>query len=72
LETSKVGQPVTYFISGAGSKTHGGCEGFDWGKPVGALGFLHTIINEDEMYYEFVDSSTFEPKVVYQGKVLPK
>ncbi|CAI2181660.1 8567_t:CDS:2 [Funneliformis geosporum] len=71
LETSKIGQSVTYFISGACSKAHGKCEGFDWGMPVGALGFLHTIISKDEMYYEFVESSTLEPKMVYQGKVLP-
>ena len=72
LETAKPGQPVTYFLSGAGSKTDERCYGEDWGTINGALGFLHSIINENEMYYEFVDSTTLEPKIVYRGSVFPR
>ncbi|CAG8525385.1 13014_t:CDS:2 [Funneliformis mosseae] len=72
LETTKFNQPVTYFISGAGSRTDVGCEGKDWGMPEGTLGFLHSVLRDDEMLYEFIDTTTQDFKVVYQGTVLPR
>ena len=72
IETSKPNQPVTYFISGAGSKTNLGCDGRDWGTPDGTLGFLHASINDEEMRFEFVDATTINPKVVYQGSITPR
>ncbi|CAI2172068.1 5645_t:CDS:2 [Funneliformis geosporum] len=72
LETTKSNQPVTYFTSGAGSRTDVGCEGKDWGMPEGTLGFLHSILKDDEMLYEFIDTTTSDFKVVNKGKVLPR
>ncbi|CAG8439870.1 uncharacterized protein OCT59_013546 [Rhizophagus irregularis] len=73
IETAKDGQPVTYFLSGAGSKTFVGCNESDWGTPVGTLGFLHTILTEDKFTYEFIDSTTaLDPKIVYTGSLTPR
>ncbi|CAB4390727.1 unnamed protein product [Rhizophagus irregularis] len=73
VESAKDGQPVTYFLTGAGSKTDPPCEGNDWGAPDGTLGFLHTTLTEDKFTYEFVDATTAnDPKVIYTGSLTPR
>ncbi|CAG8724104.1 15779_t:CDS:2, partial [Racocetra fulgida] len=69
-QSPKLSSPVAIFTSGAGSRSSGGCDGKDWGMPEGTLGFLHAKIesNSDEMSFEFVDATTYNAKVVYQGK----
>ncbi|RIA80423.1 hypothetical protein C1645_838735 [Glomus cerebriforme] len=39
----------------------------DWNVLDGVLGFLHSTINDTEMYYEFIDSTTLNPKIAYKG-----
>ncbi|RIA86776.1 Metallo-dependent phosphatase-like protein [Glomus cerebriforme] len=72
IEFAKFGQPVTYFLSGAGSRTDERCLEEDWGAPENVLGFLHSTINDTQMTYEFVDSTTLEPKIIYKGSVFPR
>ncbi|CAG8845092.1 24752_t:CDS:1, partial [Racocetra persica] len=69
-QSPKQSSPIAIFTSGAGSRSSGGCGGKDWGMPEGTLGFLHAKIesNSDEMSFEFVDATTYNAKVVYQGK----
>ncbi|GBB99549.1 hypothetical protein RclHR1_03560004 [Rhizophagus clarus] len=72
IELAKLGQPVTYFLSGAGSRMEDRCPGQDWGVPDKVLGFLHSTINDTVMTYEYIDSTSLEPKVVYKGVVYPR
>jgi len=71
LEPAKPGQPVTYFLSGAGSLSETpNCAGkAGWSKG-NVLGFLHATLKEDVMIYQFVDSNS--SKVIYKGKVFPR
>jgi tartrate-resistant acid phosphatase type 5 len=69
IELAKFGQPVTYFLSGAGSRMEERCPGQDWGVPDNVLGFLHSTINDTVMTFEYIDSTTLEPKVVYKGNI---
>ena len=72
IELAKPGQPVTYFLSGAGSRMEERCLEQDWGVPDGVLGFIHSTLNDTVMSYEYIDSTTLEPKVVYKGSVSPR